>query len=570
MSEEAMAYHPTDIDLRLFYLIVLYDLGHKEKVYEHIVALLRYNEFHEEQGREEFAEIVLAMYHFLRDEDISHIIRDWPLTTNRQLFRYHVFEIKHRRFKALEALYNSGVRSTYLYAETVYHLNHNPEIPSKQSPYYKFILRWAIAKQYIDQLWIEKLELGYYQLLKYHLIDSGLCGKLYEMLPKEGILKMYCTTLMEEGIISSEAYSVYYEVLRQKIFIKDALIHYIMAGYQNRLKMDMNLISLATIERRLGHNEMAYVYTQYLSHRFDDQSAYNVFRRHFTKFIPDCIHGQMTNDEISLMAFFLSSLLEKHQWNEIKDYTVEGLLDQIWPLDKTIVADIINHGARGLDYEWIRTHVKAAIIMESTDDENKIGYLNYLINSEDFHTLMSLYSSGHLAMVSEALLEKVALAVYHNHNEFGRVILNQLYKKGNQNPKILEVLSKDFRALLGDMIELYELCQSHQLTSNDLMEKILYRGVMIRGYQESLLKVYRCYRNHKPNEKVVAVMNRFFAAQILIEELMIDQALIGIFEEDLYKSKDQLPIGLALLKLYQQIGGVSNEVILSNLVKKML
>lgn len=567
--EEAMAYHPTDIDLRLFYIILLIDSEETDEVYEQVTQLLKYSEFYEENGREEFTDIIKVLYKWLKGEDVGPHISDWPLTTYRQLFRCHLFEKKTLRFKDYEALYKGGVRSVFLYAQTVRFLNEHPIIPAKSSRYYAFLLRWAMNKQMVSKKWFDKIEHGYYQLLKYNLITSDLCFDLYRSVPSQGILKMLCTTLIDEAIYSSEAYAIYYEVLRAKMYIKDSLIHYVKAAYVNRLKIDISLFQMSTIQDKLEHDVLVYLFLEVVKNPMTFGSSLNLFKRQYEAFLPLCVHLAMTDDEMTLVGLELEDLIQRYQYKEIKGLLSVKSLNQLMNFDEAMVGRIVDIAAKELDYVWLESQLNIFLLVAFMKNDILSMYIEHLIKKASFDLLMSLHKKGYLSEIDDKMHMKIAVTLWDVNSEYSYMMAKSLYDKGLRDQQLLKILSEDYVASLGEMIDLYEVMLENQFVSISLMEKILYKGVLLRTLQERVYKVYKSYRNGDNKPLIIEVMNRFFAAQILIEDMTGTKGLMRIFEEDLYKSKYEQAIGLALLKLYQQLGE-KNDVISKNLIKNSI
>lgn len=569
LLEESMAYHPTDQELRLFYLIVMMDMGAYEAVAQQVDQLLQYSDFYEEQGQNEFTDIIEALSRHLNGESVEHQIKHWPMTTYRQMFKYHLFESRKKRFKDYEALYIAGVRSTFLYAETVYHLNDFPEIPAKNSAYYRFLIRWAITKGEMGEGWLKKLENGYYQVQRYHHLTSELCFSMYSMMSGSGMLKLLCMTLMDENITSSKACSVYYEVLSQHIYIKDTATYYIRSAYVNRLAIDTEFIQISTVEGKLNHDELAYLYTQYVGKRLNDGTSVSLFRRYYDAFLKTCIKEQPSYDERLLVGESLKELFERHQWKEIKAMLSVPMLSKLTLEFEELIIAIANDRISVLDIEWLESQLGGVVIYKLLTEEHQKTYLNYLINKTRHEELMMFYRDGILSNISDKNLVTLAVILSEVYPFFSRQMAKSLYDKGVRNKEVLELLVTSAPATLKDMLELYREADKIDYYNKAFVEKILYRAVIVRRHQEELLSIYLHYRNENDDQHVVEVMNRFFAAQILIEEMSGTRGLAKLYEKDLHGREDDRSIGLALLKMYQQLQ-LKSDVIAENILKRSI
>lgn len=535
LCEDAMAYHPTDVTLRLLYMMILLDLNLKDKVYEQVVSLIPYADYYEENDWEEFSDIVQALYHFLRGEPVLSEVRQWPLTVYRQMFRYHVFEKNEPRFRDYENLYEAGIRSVYIYAETVSLLNKHPEIPIHESPYYTFLLKWALGKGHISDKWLAKLDMSWYQLQNYNLVSATLCFDLYTLSPTEGMLRLLGEMLAATEDYSPEAYAIYYEMIVKGVFLKDVLMHYIRAAYRNRLKIELDYSQLSVLHSRLLHDESVYLYLQFREKGLKDAVGIHLVKRYYNEIVASSIHRLPTEDEVALVAKEVSDMAGRHQLTEIQKLVDMPFISHFAGAFDEVLATVISLGCDEKAYVWLEKQLPRTLIIEYLEIDRLKGYFEFLVGRKP----------------DSMLTYTVAL---------------NLYQKGCVEISVLMHLAVDFRGSLQHMLELNDRLQEAETYSLPLMEKILYRGIMLRTAQHEVFDVYRSYRNHNPRREVCAAVNRYFAAQILIEDMFGSPGILSVLEEDMSDTEDKLPIGLAILKLYGQLG-VTNEVISANLLK---
>lgn len=566
LIESAMNYHLTDINLRLIYILVLIDLNKLNSVNDQVSQLLKYQNYYEERGREEYTDIIKVLYEWLKGGEVEEIINEWTLTTYRQLYKNHIFTKQTTTFLSYEKLYLAGVKTSYLCAETVYLMNHKPIVPLKKSVFYRFILRWAINKNALSNNWIESIENGYYQIVKNHLLDGHLCFNLYTIKPSLKILRLLCAILVKEDCTNEKAHAIYYEILRSKEYVKDVAIYYVHAAYKNRLMIDVKYIQLSIMNQIINHDEKVYLYLQYMDSSQLNQNTIRIYKRLYNEFVEICVHKDMTEDEGELIANEVQLFLYKHQWKEVKCLLKKEAFERLLEVQPETVREIISYGAKKTDFEWLEAQLEVGILAGCMSDETLMKYSEYLVEVNRYQDIYILFEHNYLDEIKEDLMADIfAKEDIHNRNRQYNMAL-YLYGKGNRSLSLLKILAKDYVADLKDMIQLFYDMLVYDDVLKALMEKIMYRGVWIRNHQEQVFLVYRYYRREHSDSAVIEVMNRYFAAQILIESRYGPKELINIFEEDLYKSSNQLPIGLALLSLYKQYGE-KNELISKNIIK---
>ncbi|MDF1616659.1 DUF5717 family protein [Petrocella sp. FN5] len=564
--KQAIAYHMTDMNLKLFYILLLIDLDEVDEVNNQLIALSKYKHYYQELDSENYSELMTTLYSWLKGDDVSDIVKKWPMTPMKQLFRMHLFNPTRLTFHDFEKLYIEGIRSPFLYAEATVLLNEKPMVPLGSSKFYRSLLRWALTKNMLSDKWIDLIENRYYQVIQTEVLDSNLCYRLYTMRFSTNLKKLFCTTLIREKRIDSEAHAIYAAVLKDNIFIKDLMTYYIKSAFYNRLNIEVENLTLMTVYQNLTHDEMAYCLKQYSQKARPNDNYYGMYRRLYYDFLPTCMHGDMNKDESVLILKEIEYLLERQQWIELKALISNNGLKQLVIIDEKIIKDLLEHGIDGLDFIWLEHQLELKIIIRLISDEHYKVYVNLLLNQERFKDLMMLEQEGLLNRDDGQILIAILKRLREKNSEYAHDLAYRMNKVKINHPVVLKTIAETYEDCLGQMLDFLDQMQAIGVSSKAYMERVLYKGMITRLHHERVYEAYLNYRKMFYDEIVYEALDRYYAARILIEETYGTYRLIKVFEEDIYNCRHSFPIGLALLKLYDHYGK-KNEVISNNLIK---
>jgi len=564
--KQAIAYHLTDINLRLFYIMLLIDLDEVDEVNNQLTELSRYKQYYLDSNSKSHSALISTLYRWIKGDDVTETIKHWPLTPMKQMFRMHLLDAKRLSFHDFERLYIEGVRSPFLYAEATKLLNQKPMIPLGPSKFYKSLFRWALKKNMLSDKWIDLIESRYYQVIQTEVLDSNLCYKLYTMRFSINLQKMLSTTLIREKRIDSEAYAIYAAVLKANIFIKDLMIYYIKSAFSNRLNIEIENLTLMSVYQSLTHDERAYCLKQYGQKSRPNESYYGMYRRLYYDFLPTCMHENMNEDESALIIKEIEYLLEKQQWLELKALISNNGLKQLVSIDETTIKELLERGIDGLDFKWLEQQLDLKTIFRLISDEHYKIYVNVLLNQERFNDLMMLEHDRRLSRDDGQILIGLLKRLREKKNPYAHDLAYRMNKMRINQPIVLEIIAETYEDCLENMLDFLKQMLAMGVPSKMYMERVLYKGIITRLHHEGIYEAYLNYRKMFYDQLVYEAMDRYYAARILIEETYGTHRLIEVFEEDIYNCKHSFPIGLALLKLYDHYGK-KNEVISNNLVK---
>ncbi|PKM58561.1 MAG: hypothetical protein CVU98_00460 [Firmicutes bacterium HGW-Firmicutes-3] len=564
--KRAIAYHLTDMNLRLFFIMLLLDMHEVDEVNNQLIALSKYKQYYFDLDPKNHSELISTLYDWIKGDDVTEIIKHWPMTPMKQMFRMHLFNSTHLTFHDFEKLYMEGIRSPFLYAEATVLLNRKPMVPLGPSKFYRSLLRWALNKNMLSDQWINLIENRYYQVTQTEVLDSNLCYKLYAMRFSMNLQKMLCTFLIHEQRTDSKAYSIYAAVLKENIFIKDLMTYYIKSAFSNRLNIEVENLTLMTVYQNLTHDEMAYCLKQYGQKSRPNESYYGVYRRLYYDFLPTCIHEGISEDEGVLVLREIEYLLEKQQWIELKALISNKGLKQLVSIDEKIIKELLERGIEGLDFKWLEQQLDLKTIFRLISDEHYRVYVNLLLNQERFKDLIILENDRLLSRDNGQILIGILKKLREKKSEYAYDLAYRMNKMNINHPIVLEIISETYEDCLESMLDFLNQMLTVGVRSKNYMERVLYKGAITRLDHDRIYEAYLNYREMFYDQVVYEAMDRYYAARILIEETYGTQRLIEVFEEDIYKCRHPFPIGLALLKLYDHYDK-KNEVISNNLVK---
>jgi hypothetical protein len=564
--KRAIAYHLTDINLRLFYIMLLLDMHEVDEVNNQLLALSKYKQYYFDLDPKNHSELISTLYKWIKGDDVNEIIKLWPMTPMKQMFRMHLLSPTRLTFHDFEKLYMEGIKSPFLYAEATVLLNRKPMVPLGPSKFYRSLLRWALNKNMLSDQWINLIENRYYQILQTEVLDSNLCYKLYTMRFSMNLQKMLCTFLIREQRTDSEAYAIYAAAIKENIFIKELMTYYVKSAYSNRLNIEVENLTLMTVYQTLSHDEMAYCLKQYSQKSRPNENYYGMYRRLYYDFLPTCIHEGISEDEGALVLREIEYLLEKQQWVELKALISNKGLKQLVVIDEKIIKELLERGIDGLDFKWLEQQLDLKTIFRLISDEHYRAYVNLLLNQERFEDLIILEHERLLSRDDGQILIRLLKRLCEKKSPHAHDLAYKMYKRSMDHPVILGTISESYEDSLENMLSFLSQMLAVGLSSKNYMERVLYKGVITRLDHDRIYEAYLVYREKFYDQVVYEAMDRYYAARILIEETYGTHRLIEVFEEDIYKCRHPFPVGLALLKLYDHYDK-KNEVISNNLVK---
>lgn len=569
LIEKAMAYHESDVELRLYYILLLLEDQDQAIVKEQIHSILKFSDYYLEDHYERLIEVLNVLEVWLDGYDVTDQVRDWPLTPYRQLFKYRVFKNQNTRFDVFESLYLAGFRHTHLFAMATKSLIEHPKVPSHHSKFYASVLMWALNKNCVQEAWLDSIERSYYHIVKNDLINSNVCYKLYFIRQSDDMLKLLTTTLINENAYTIEAYSIYYEVLKRKIFIRDVYLHYIKTAVKHRLPVDIDYIQMSMAKGELTHEDEAYIYMSYFKDIRSEKGYNNALIRRFNHFIGDCLHNNLSEDEQWLIQYFLIQQIETFQWKRIKETITKPILCYLLDTYGDIVQRLVSDGYEALGPEWLMDQLDLAQIISYCHKDNRLRFLEFMADQHLDDALIHLCHNQVFDLLEDTHKEALSLYVYESHQGYGREIGRLLYESGYKSKELVELLMTGFMGPVKTYLDLYESGLSYNLQDVNFMETLLFKGMTTRLYPDRMMKVYLAYRQLNAEKLVVETVNRFFIAQILIEDQYGFDALIDVFEEDMSQTSDYLPMSIALLRLYQ-IYGLESKAMAKNLIKNVV
>lgn len=568
--EIAMAYEGTDLQVWLFYLLVLTESGKHEEVKSHIQHLMQYSTYYLDAHKEEFVEIVTVLDWWLNGKDVLEEISTWPMTGYRQIFRLRVLTKGHLKFSVYESLYNSGYKSTHLFAHVASEIADRPYVPTKASPFYKSLVMWAISKGALSDAWLAYLEKMQFQVTNANLINSQTARQLYGMHPSEDTLRILVAISLSENKTDSSDNAIYLEALKLGVFFQELERRYVETAYYNALPIVFDFIDIYGLMRELDEKVITYLLRCYLEDEMTDKGAHVLAMRHYRDRLEQISQHSFNKDEAKLLAYDLEQKMQRHQWEKIGHDYSDLNLELLGQLDHTSLESLLTLGIKPLGYEWFHNKLAPIALYDILEESERSSYVDWLMATKGFEAISQIYEQG--TLLKGPIEKNCAWTIELIDNDWphGHLMCAELFEKGVREASFLKAYQKVFIGSVEEMIHFYEVLKNSGVFNESYMRKLLYKGILTRQQPEQILKVYRAYRKHFENEKVITYMNHYFSAVILIEEAYGYETLISIFENDLttiMKTNNKShPVALALLRLYQ-LYGHDNQVMCTNLIK---
>ena len=570
LIEKAMAYHSTDVSLRIFYTLLLVEAHRLEAVEAQVNAVLKFSSYYLEGNMVEIVEIMDSLDSWLKQESVASRVSNWPVTGYRQLFRIRVFEKNRLNFDDLEMIYNQGFKSTHLIAHGAALMSARPIVPGRPSAFYRRLVTWAASKEAISRQWLDMIERQSYTLERHDHVNGMVASRLHALRNSESILKLLAMILVKEGATDIRAHAVYLESLRRGIFIKDLAYWYAKALCAGKLAPEWEVIQSSLTLAELSHDDKVYISLMYLQDDRTDKGPHNRMARWARSLADECAHGHVTDDEMALLNIRLQSHEALQEWVEIQD-----LLGKTGPsvwLHRMpeVISRLGSYGQGGLGWQWFLDHLPGDEFLGLLEDDMKAQVILWLIDHGKGDSLLYLERKGVIETLPLSI-QITALGMPLDKDEpFTLTLAHRLYDTGHQQKEVLEVLASNGQMPFNQQMALYRKCSEQEVATKSFMEYLLYKGILTRYMPEQLLSVYMAYRLKEPEGEICLAMNSFYAAQVLIEDNYGYDQLIPLFEEELsgkgVNAKNMVPMGLALLRLYD-LYGIENTVISRNLIK---
>lgn len=527
---EAMAYDRTQVDLRLFHMLLLLEQNRKDEVRAQVNEMIQYSSYYLEERFEAFMDILTVLGVWLNEGDVQDTVARWPLTPYRQIFRLRVFQRQGLRFGDFEALYHQGFRNTHFFAHVVQSLNEQPMVPVGPSTFYGALLQWAISKGALSSSWLLTIDKMPYQVMRHNLVTGRGAWRLYDENPSDGLLLILLDRTLQWDRRCPEDHAICQEGLRRGIRLQGLEAYYVRCAHEGALPIDLSCFHVLSVFRQLPVAEAAYLAWQYVQEALTDKSPHNPFMRQLNRVLPLWVMDEPEADVLALARWDIHEKAQKGQWMAIEE----------------------TYGATAL--------IGLKLLPKNT------AYIGWLIAQGRRAFLTNMIGHGHLDNYeADVKLSWVRAFSDLDHN-LGDVYARRLYEEGIWDGFSLGRMVESLTGSLAQLLDFYEMVQAYDLEVGTLVRQILYKGVLTRLWPERVLTVYLTYRHRGWDEEVMMPVNLYFAARIVMEEPYGYGSLMAVFESDLTRMPAyERPMALALLKLYKTYG--ANPVIAPNLIK---
>jgi len=268
LTKACLNFNQKDLELRLFFIWLLTEYGHKKEAKEEMDQLTKYNDYY---STDRLSSMILLLERII-DKDINKSTTVFDSINEKShwlaiLAKARFTSSRNGRYGYYKALYDHGVRGSFLFAEVTSLLNQLPIIPEINDELYIATLRWAFNKKGVSSSWLNKLERHYYQLEKNPFMKSSLAEQLYEHRKSKNFLRLLCQLCINEDRYDKKAFDTYKESLASKIYIQDLDNHYIYGSWQGKEDINLDLLKHFTEIQNLAIPIREYIYMSVVKKR---------------------------------------------------------------------------------------------------------------------------------------------------------------------------------------------------------------------------------------------------------------------------------------------------------------
>lgn len=219
-----------------------------------------------------------------------------------------------------------------------------------------------------------------------------------------------------------------------------------------------------------------------------------------------------------------------------------------------------------------------------SDIENKTVYIKYLLETNQYEHIVSLYRHNKLEDLGPDLLTMIAHCLYATHPKQALEIAKYCYDNSINHEWIMQILVSGFKGSLSQLLNFNELLKNCGLFSKQILEEIIVKGILTRKYPEIIMEIYVDYYNltkgliytkdigtylaNYDGINIHQIAQQFIAAQILIEELQPSTSVIKLLER-IIEGKENTSLYLALLKSYIKSSHKQEELI-HNIIQELV
>jgi len=276
LIKACLNFNQLDLKLRLFYIWVLLEFGHKKEVKAEMSLIEKYENYY--SVAEEYPLIKILKSIVNKDRaSIDAIFEgiDESSTWLELLAKARHTVSRNNRYSYYKVLYNKGIRKSFLFAEVASLLNQLPIIPGEDDELYIVTLKWAFNKKGVSSSWLNKLDRHYYQLEKNLYMTSSVAKELYNLKKSKNFLRLFCQLCIREERYDYIAFKVYKEALKSQLYIQDLENYYIHASWKTKSDIDLDLMKYFVKIQYMDKPIRDYIYLSVIKKRATFVLVYN-------------------------------------------------------------------------------------------------------------------------------------------------------------------------------------------------------------------------------------------------------------------------------------------------------
>lgn len=309
-----------NLQLRVFYIWFLNEVGHKKASREELQRLLKFTNKSQLETNKALIELIIDVVERATDEenDLVEIVK------NKDNWSYILLKIRAKRsirtsYSFFESLYNEGVKSSFLFSESVIALNKNPIIPKENDRFYLVCIQWAINHSVLGKDWLNKLDRYYYTIEKNPYLTSRLSLELYRLQKTPNMMRLVTYRCIQEAYYTEEVYEIFLQVMKIKLYIPKLESSYIRCCALLKKALDLDYI---TQTNRVEDDLKEFVYISIIKERLDFSILYK-------RAYPEIMSFILENKEITTDKYHLIRLLFHEIMKEHLDYMLGGLTTNV-------------------------------------------------------------------------------------------------------------------------------------------------------------------------------------------------------------------------------------------------
>lgn len=339
-SKVCLNYDPSDVDLRLLYIWLLFEYNHKREALQEYTNFSVYKDYYAKDKRAKLIELIGRM---VEKEDIAEAFFE-PINTNthwlEMLIKARQIHSRARRYEVYKELYNQGIRHSLMFAEVTSLLNETPIIPVSDDDLYYVTLKWAFNKMAVGKDWINKIDRHYYQLEKSQYMTSHLAQGIYNLRKTNNLLKLFVLLSIKEERYDLVCFEFYEEAIKQKIYISNIEDYYLKAAWKNKEVVNLELLKHFTKTMHLSVPVQAYLFSYVIRHQTENPM---LFRRLKTDILNFIVNSLTIEEEVSECIYLLTEELVKNHLEVLNEIVKESKIQQLYLYEsgKRFIQDMI-------------------------------------------------------------------------------------------------------------------------------------------------------------------------------------------------------------------------------------